>query len=267
MKVTNINYITREFRGLFCVYATLLLGSLIALLVVGSTNVQAIKLFSIDEVPFGTSYDDWISRYWNWLNSLSIEETTPKPGGCFIHESGLMVMLYEANRGTNEIDDQACEISSQQGIMIPLWTAWCDIGSDQKRIQNPSINLDMKLTECARKVYNLGNIGAEMEIDGLPVAKLDVRLSLISGLLDYKINSLENVSEIYSKGFNLTVPSNPTFKNSVPGEWRAGSHGWWVFLEPLPPGKHTISYYVRVTSPGTVPTSLDITYFMNVTYT
>jgi hypothetical protein len=113
MKVTNINYITREFRGLICVYATLLLGSLIALLVVGSTNVQAIKLFSIDEVPFGTSYDDWISRYWNWLNSLSIEETTPKPGGCFIHESGLMVILYEANRGTNEIDDQACEISSQ----------------------------------------------------------------------------------------------------------------------------------------------------------
>jgi hypothetical protein len=261
-------YIIGKFQGLICVYITLLLASSIALLVVGSTNVLAIKLFSIDEMPFGTSYDEWISRYWNWQMSLPIEESTPIPGGCFIHESGLMVMLYEAERGgENEIYDQVCEISSQQGIMIPLWVAWCDIGSDQKRIQNPSINLDMKLTECARKVYNLGNIGAEMEIDGLPATKLDVRLSLISGLLDYKINSLENVSEIYSKGFNLTVPSNPAFKNLVPGERRAGSHGWWVFLDPLPPGKHTISYYVRVTSPGTVPTSLDITYFMNVTYT
>jgi hypothetical protein len=151
--------------------------------------------------------------------------------------------------------------------MIPLWVAWCDIGSDQKRIQNPSINLDMKLTECARKVYNLGNIGAEMEIDGLPATKLDVRLSLISGLLDYKINSLENVSEIYSKGFNLTVPSDTSIPDLVPGEWRAGSHGWWVFLEPLPPGKHTVAYYVRVipTSPGIQSESTDITYFMNVT--
>jgi hypothetical protein len=80
MKVTNIKYITGEFRGLICVYVTLLLGSLIALLVVGSTNALAIKLFSIDEMPFGISYDDWISRYWNWQMSLSIEEDTPIPG-------------------------------------------------------------------------------------------------------------------------------------------------------------------------------------------
>jgi hypothetical protein len=23
----------------------------------------------------------------------------------------------------------------------------------------------------------------------------------------------------------------------LPGNWRAGSHGWWVYLEPLTPGE------------------------------
>lgn len=96
-------------------------------------------------------------------------------------------------------------------------------------------------------------------------------MSLISGSLDYKIVTLQNVSEIYTKGFNLTFPDNSNIPNKTPGEWRAGSHGWWVFLEPLPPGKHTVSYTVRVfptgalTSPGVNPTSSDITYLLNVT--
>jgi hypothetical protein len=96
-------------------------------------------------------------------------------------------------------------------------------------------------------------------------------MSLISGSLDYKINTLENVSEIYTKGFNITIPSDTFLPNLATGDWRAGSHGWWVFLEPLPAGKHTVSYNVRVfptsalTSPGVNPTSSDITYLMNVT--
>ena len=34
------------------------------------------------------------------------------------------------------------------------------------------------------------------------------RMALESGKLDYKINSLTNVTEIYSSGFNITLPSD-----------------------------------------------------------
>jgi hypothetical protein len=239
-----------------------LLGILIPFIFVSTSIVHGVELFSKDEAPFGKSYDDWIAEFWNWVVSLSPDEATPKPGGCLIHESGSMVMLMNSAVGGSH--NQVCTISSDQGILIPMWNAWCDSG-DHSGLS------DEQLTKCAREEFNLGKIGSEVRVDGVPVAKLDVTMSLISGSLDYEITTLQNVSEIYTKGFNITIPGDSNIPELVPGDWRAGSHGWWVFLEPLPPGKHTVSYNVRVfptgtlTSPGVNPTSSDITYLLNVT--
>lgn len=91
-----------------------------------------------------------------------------------------------------------------------------------------------------------------------------------SGKSDYKINSLENVTELYTKAYNLTIPADSQMPNLNPGTWLAGSHGWFVFLKPLPPGEHSVFYNVRVTptgaltSPGTNPHFADVTYDLNV---
>lgn len=224
-------------------------------------TVSAVELFTKDDIPFGISYDEWISKYWNWWVSTSIDESTPTPGGCLINDTGSMVMLMETTVGGSP--KQECDINSTQGILIPLWIAWCDSGTDNEYPIN-------ELSKCAREKYNLGNIKSDVKVDGVPIAKLDVKMSFVGGTLDYKINALENVSELYVEQFNLTASEDSHKAFTLPGTFHAGAHGWFVFLKPLPPGDHTVFYNVRVTpigpltSPGTTANFADITYLLHV---
>ena len=63
------------------------------------------------------------------------------------------------------------------------------------------------------------------------------------GSLDYKINSMENVSEIYSTGFNITVPEDTHYPDQVTGTHRAGAHGWFVFPQNRYPQEINKLYY------------------------
>lgn len=103
-----------------------------------------------------------------------------------------------------------------------------------------------------------------IKVDGTPVAKLDVVSSVRGGALDYKINSMDNATELYSKGFNITIPGKQHFPDQNTGTWRSGAHGWFVFLKPLPPGDHMLHYNVGVTGTGSNDHSAEITYDLKV---
>ncbi len=233
----------------------------------GLTSVYAVEVFSKGDKPFGVSYDDWAAKFWNHWIGKNTDQATPKQGGCLIvnsdNKSEPMVMLMETADVTFP-PTQVCKISAGQGILIPLWVGWCDTGANKG-------DSEQQLMSCAKK-QNLGNIRSDIKVDGVPTAKLDVKQTVIPGSnsLDYKVNSISNVTQSTSKQFTLTIPSDTHKPNQVSGTWNAVSDGWWVFLKPLPAGEHTIFYNIRVTptgavtSPGTSPHFADITYKIQV---
>jgi hypothetical protein len=111
---------------------------------------------------------------------------------------------------------------------------------------------------------DLGAVSSLVKVDNNPVAKLDVVSSMRGGSLDYKINSLNYVTEVYAKGFNITIPHDTNIPYLKSGTFRSGAHGWFVFLKPLSPRDHTLYYNVGVTGTGPNDHSAEITYDLKV---
>jgi hypothetical protein len=222
-----------------------------------SSAVSAVEFYSKNEAPFGTTYDDWIGKWWNWWFKTYSGGTFPTDGGCLINNSESLLMFMDT--AISGKPHQNCEISSNQGIMIPLWT-----GVFEDSVPEYDSYTYEQLSKGAREELDLGAVTSLVKVDGIIVAKLDEVSSMKLGTLDYKINAMDNVTEVYSKGFNLTIPENSNLPDLNLGTWRAGAHGWFVFMKPLPPGDHTIYYNVGVTGLGPNDHSAEITYDLKV---
>jgi hypothetical protein len=232
--------------------------SLIAFsLSLGSSVVYGVGVFSKSEAPFGTPADVWMGNWWSWWIKANSGGNVPVPNGCIINSTGPMVMLMETT--VSGKPHQVCEISSTQGIIVPLWTGFSEDSTPDRDSWTYA-----DLSKHAREALDLGAVTSVVKVDGVPVAKLDVDSSMRSGSLVYKINSMDNVTEVLSKGFNITIPEDVNYPDQNPGTWRSGAHGWFVFLKPLPPGDHTLYYNVGVTGTGPNDHSAEITYDLKV---
>jgi hypothetical protein len=60
-----------------------------------------------------------------------------------------------------------------------------------------------ELSKAAREVGNLGAITSLLKVDEVPIGKLDVVFSMRGGSLDYKINSMDNVTNFTPKDLTL----------------------------------------------------------------
>jgi hypothetical protein len=199
-----------------------------------------VDFYSKGESPFGISYGEWVAKYWNWDLSIPLELKTNNllglnENGCLVHRENSMVMLADTAAGG--IWNQKCTISHNAGILIPIWTGECDHG--YKGFETASLK---QLSDCARS-YDLGKVKGQVKVDNIPVATLDA--------LDYKTNIMNNVTEVYTKQFNATIPINSHFTAEQYGTFPAAAHGWFVFLKPLPPGNHTV-YYQNSVEPTTL---------------
>ena len=215
----------------------------------------AIDVFHKDELPFDKPNEDWVQDWRRWNAAIPGDPETTfagvKENGCLINKEGPVAMLMDPAIGG--VHHQICEISPNQGILIPAWSALCS--GALKGNENKSMK---ELSDCARQ-YNLGKVTVNAWVDNKPLAQVNAE--------DYKTINLINASELYSKGFNITIPGDSNLAVDYPGNHLGAAHGWYIFLKPLPVGEHTVRYIndVRETTLGAGNTNnADITYSLNV---
>jgi hypothetical protein len=188
-------------------------------------------VYSKNESPFGITHEDWVAKWWNWSFPIGIDPESNnwdglKQNGCLMHKENSMVMLVDTAAGGKWT--QQCKISQTDGILIPIWTGECN------KAEKECVDYSYEQLKKAARGYDLGKIKGQVIVDNVPIAQLDV--------VDYATNVNKNVSEVYTKEFNATIPEAGHIPSVKSGIFPAAAHGWFVFLKPLAPGNHTVYY-------------------------
>jgi hypothetical protein len=194
-------------------------------------------VYSKDSAPYRAPYGEWIAKWWNWTFSIPKGEhprddfTSEK---CAANQEGPVWFLADQLGGREE---RTCSIPEGKAILIPLLTGQC--GYDIPEVKN-----DEDLRRCAMAGDEYGVV--EATIDGVKIKDL-ANYRTQSGIF----NSIQVDNNIYE------VPV---------GTFRALADGYFVFLEPLSAGNHTVNLKVSVLNPiePTFNYNADWTYLLNI---
>jgi hypothetical protein len=194
-------------------------------------------VYSADSKPFGISYENWTARWWQWVHNVPPDQNVNFDATgkfCHVGQEGPVWFLGPSFGGKYE---RSCTIPSSKAILFPVNTGECDYAS------SPDARTPDDLFDCASE----GNKGGIMRasVDGIPLKNLEI----------YRITS---------PPFNITIPEDNVF-GSPAGTSEAVADGFWVFLEPLSPGQHEISFAVNVLDDVGTPTT-DESYSTDIIY-
>jgi hypothetical protein len=179
------------------------------------------RLFSKYSSPYGTTYGQWLNRWWTWNQGIAKSEHPREnysPEKCTINQSGPVWFLADILSGTEE---RTCTIPAGRAILVPLLTG--EYHNDAT-VSSPLNKEQMRAEAMAGDEY--GVISASL--DGVEI---------------------HNVEQYRTQSFsNITVRENNIFDNQA-GTFPSYVDGFFVFLEPLPPGKHDLHLKTQVLNP------------------
>jgi hypothetical protein len=177
-------------------------------------------VYSKDSTPYGIPYGKWLAKWWNWTSSIPAtqhprDDYTPEK--CQVNQQGPVWFLADQLGGREE---RICTIPEGKSIFIPLLVGECENSI-------PELKTDDALRRCASEGNEYGVI--EATVDGV------------------KLKNLEQY-RTQSGFFNVTIVKGNIYESPT-GTFRAFADGFFVFLEPLPPGKHDVHLKVSVLNP------------------
>jgi hypothetical protein len=177
-------------------------------------------VYGPNSAPFGIPYKNWLAKWWQWTISIPASQHPREnytDAKCASNQAGPVWFLADQLGGREE---RTCTIPAGKAVLIPILTGECANNI-------PGIKNDQDLRRCAMEGDEYGVI--EATVDGV------------------KIKDLEKY-RAQSDFFNITHVKDNLYEPDV-GTFRAMADGFYVFLEPLPPGKHDVDLKSSVLNP------------------
>ena len=181
-----------------------------------ANNSQQIAVFSSDSEPYGLTYGEWTAKWWQWGYSIpkNISPAYDDTGKyCAQKQSGLVWFLTGTyGHPVNRI----CNIPAGKAILFPVLNSECSFA------EFPNLKTLAELRICAKTIQNqVTTLNAT--VDGVAIPNLQ----------KYRIQS---------PPFNFTLPQNNILGLPANVTTQAMADGNWVFLKPLSPGSHKITF-------------------------
>jgi hypothetical protein len=168
------------------------------------------KVIPLDAIAYGNSYGEWAARYLQWAFSF------PNTATCTDGQQGPVWFLPSASGGAPVT--QECTVPVGKALFFVLASVFAGAATDCE----PIFAVPCNLAELRTLISDLTNpVVLELTIDGKPIRRL-------------------RRQRVQTPDFVFTLPEGNVFV--VPG----GTYnpnvadGYFVMLEPLKPGEHTI---------------------------
>jgi hypothetical protein len=199
-------------------------------------NTNNIQIFSRESKPFGKTWEEWTANWWQWLLSIpkGSNPCNDKSGENFDKNQNNQNVLFLAGTFGGSAERQIT-IPSRKAILMPV------INFTTSYAEEPTLKSESELISRAKS--DIDDIVKKVAIvDGVAIRDLDI----------YRITSAP---------FDIMLPDNNVIE-ATPGYTRAVSDGYWVFLQPLAPGKHKIC---ATGSCSSGKTKVDVIFHVTVT--
>jgi len=197
-----------------------------------SGSSSSVKFYPLDSYPFGSSYSEWIVKYYVWISSIPENRGHPifdKTGEKCYHGQTNPDVFFLPGASKGDSITRKCTMPKDKALLVNLLFSLCD-----EKVDNMALPADQE--ECVE--------------DGLR----DTRIAFTVDDTRFDGNLLPDINnfKIGPVVFDVSYAENNyllTRGDYTPGkQYRSVIGAYAIILNPLLIGKHEINY--EVTSRG-----------------
>jgi len=183
-------------------------------------------IFPPDSSVYGHSYGEWAVRWWQWALSIPeaenpVLDTTGQ--FCDVGQSGPVWFLGGTFGNSLE---RTCTIPADKVIFMPVHQWIFGSGVFDCEPTNPGVRCDVPTLQASAAAATTSAEVVEAWIDGVPV------------------NNIRDYRGISPGPFGIRLPKGAVFGLPKGVYYPQVADGYWLLLEPLPAGGHTIQVHV-----------------------